>query len=142
MNRKGIFPAVLASAMTLVLALPGAGQADGGPYHYGPYPGRADGGHYHYGPYPGRPPYHGPYYPSYYPRYYPQYYPAAPCNNCSKQHHHNNNNNNNNNNNHDLWYGLLGGGVLGYGLGNIFPIPRADQNYVPPPDQAVPPPQH
>jgi hypothetical protein len=128
MNRKGILSAVLASVMTLVLALPSVG--------------RADGGHYPYGPYHGRPPYHGPYYPHYYPRYYPrpQYYPAYPCNNCSKQQHHHNNNNNNDNN--DLWYGLLGGGVLGYGLGNIFPIPRADQNYVPPPDQAVPSPQH
>jgi hypothetical protein len=126
MNRKGIFTAMLVSAMILSLTLPGAG--------------RADGGHYGYGPYGDRPPYHGPYYPHYYPRYYPryypQYYPAYPCNNCSKQHHHNNNNNN-----HDLWYGLLGGGILGYGLGNIFPYPRPDQNYVPPPDQAVPPPR-
>jgi hypothetical protein len=102
MNGRNTFAAVLASVTALVLALPVAGQADDGPYHYGPYP--------------GRPPYHGPYYPRYYPHYYPQYYapyyPGYQCNNCNGHH--------DNHNNYKLWLGILGGGVAGYALNNIY----------------------
>jgi hypothetical protein len=155
MTRKGVFPAFLASALGLMVALPGVGRADG-PYHNGPYyDGPGHDGHYHDGPYPGRAPYHGPYparpayrgsyypphysqyYPHYYPPHYPGYpaYPAAACTNCNKQHKHNNHNGNNN----ELWYGLLGGGALGYVLGNVLPVPHLNQDYVPPPeDTGVP----
>lgn len=114
MKRQSIVSIVLASAMTMIVAVPCAV--------------RADGGHYGYGPYAGRPPYHAPYYPRYYPHYYRGYYPNyAPhyyppgnsCNNCGNNHNHNNHDHNN-----ELWYGLLGGGVLGYTLGNVYPIPQ------------------
>jgi len=49
----------------------------------------------------------------YYPRHYPQYNPAYGCSNCGKKHHHNNHDHDND----KLWIGLLGGGILGYGLG-------------------------
>jgi hypothetical protein len=45
--------------------------------------------------------------------YYPPRYAYYPCSNCGKQHHHNNHDHDNN----KLWIGLLGGGILGYGLG-------------------------
>ena len=157
MTRRGRFSALLASVLGLAMVLPAVGRADG-PYHNGPYyDGPGHDGHDHDGPYPGRAPYHGPYpgrpayrapyyahyYGPYYPRhYYPPHYPAWPayppagCTNCKKQHHHNNHNSNNN----DLWYGLLGGGALGYALGNVLPVPHLNQDYVPPPENTGPPP--
>jgi hypothetical protein len=112
MSRRNISLFVLASSMVMLLAIPGSTWADGSPYRFDHYA--------------GRPPYHAPYYlryyphyyPRYYPRYYPQYYPNYSCNNCGNNHHHNNHDHDN-----ELWYGLLGGGVLGYTLGNIYPVP-------------------
>jgi hypothetical protein len=105
MIRRSKFPAVLVSVIILVLALPVTGQADGGPHRYWTYTGSPL-------------PYHGPYYPRYYPRYYPQYYapyyPGYSCYNCSQDGHHDNHNN------YKLWLGILGGGIAGYALNNVY----------------------
>ena len=45
--------------------------------------------------------------------YYPPRYAYYPCSKCGKKHHHNNHDHDND----KLWIGLLGGGILGYGLG-------------------------
>jgi hypothetical protein len=45
--------------------------------------------------------------------YYPPRYAYYPCPKCGKKHHHNNHDHDND----KLWIGLLGGGILGYGLG-------------------------
>jgi hypothetical protein len=110
MHRKPL--TFLALVMALIFAMPGGSWAGGGRYGDGGY------GHgYGYG-------YHGysngHCYPNYYhgnyyhggQYYYPHYYP---CTTCGNNHHHNNNNNDND----KLWIGLLGGGILGYTLGNI-----------------------
>jgi hypothetical protein len=99
MNRQCESTSVLAAVLAMILALPAGAWAYGGPYGYGHYA--------------GRPPYHGPYYPHPYPHYYPQYYPGYPCYNCG------NHNHNNHDHDYNLWYGLIGGGLLGYALGNI-----------------------
>jgi hypothetical protein len=88
----------------------------------------------YYGHYAGR----GPAYPHYYPRYYPHYYPSYPCSTCGKNNHHNNNNNNND----KLWIGLLGGGILGYGVGAYQHSNTADQGNYPQATSAPPPPQY
>jgi len=124
MSRKVRFSAVLVSAITLALVLPATSRADGSPYHYGPYR--------------GGPPYHGAYYPRYYPhyfpRYYPPYYPEYPCGNCGNNNHHNNHNN------YKLWLGILGGGVAGYALSNIYHGNTATPDYNPPATGAQAPP--
>jgi hypothetical protein len=78
----------------------------------------------------------GPYYPHYHPRYYPHAYPAAPCTNCGNSHHHNNHDSDND----KLWIGLLGGGILGYGLGTYMHNNAADQGNNPQATSAPPPP--
>ena len=84
----------------------------------------------YYGHYAGR----GPYYPHYAGR--APYYPSYPCSTCGKNNHHNNNNNNND----KLWIGLLGGGILGYGLNAYQHSKTADQGYYPQANSASPPP--
>jgi hypothetical protein len=120
MNRQSIFSSVLASGLAMTLVVPCGAWADGGPYGYGRYA--------------GRPPYHGPYYPHYYPYHYPQYYPNYPCNNCG------NHNHNNHNHNYNLWYGLIGGGLLGYALGNIQQNTVTNQGSYAPAGVSPPPP--
>lgn len=51
-----------------------------------------------------------PYHKHYYSEHYRPYH-------YNKHNHHNNNNNN-----HDLWIGVISGGVIGYILGNTFPV--------------------
>jgi hypothetical protein len=119
MNRQSIFSSVLALSTAMILVVPCAVWAEGGPYGYGRYA--------------GRPPYHGPYYPHYYPYHYPQYYPNYPCNNCG------NHNHNNHNHNYNLWYGLIGGGILGYALGAYQYGNAAEPAYYPPASTAPPP---
>ena len=123
MSRQSIFSSVLASGMALLLMVPCVAWADGVPYGYGRYA--------------GRPSYHAPYYPRYYPHYYPHYYPDYSCNNCGKNNHHNNNNNNNDD---KLWIGLLGGGILGYGLNAYQQSNTANQGYYPQSNSVPPPP--
>jgi len=121
MNSQSIASSVLASVMTIMLALPAAVRADGGPSGYGRYEGGAP-HHAPYSPryYPGSYPHYYPhYYPRYYPRNYPNYYTGYACKNCDNKHHHDNHDHD-----YDVWYGLLGGGVLGYALGNIYPVPQ------------------
>ena len=121
MNRQGKTSFVLATVMAMTLAVPGGV--------------RADGGHYGYGRYPGRPPYHAPYYPRYYPNYYQHYYPNYyPCNNCSNNDHHDNHNN------YKLWLGILGGGIAGYALSNIYQGGTTNPGYYSPANAAPPPP--
>jgi hypothetical protein len=134
----------LATIMAMILAMPGVVRAGAGDNNG---QGRGKGGdktnvHYniHYNDqYEGHQASKGPYQPSHYPRgsyppayyakgpynprYYPHYYPVPPCNNCGKQHHHNNHNNDND----KLWIGLLGGGILGYGLSAYQHSNTADQ---------------
>jgi hypothetical protein len=99
----------------------------------------------YYGHYAARGPYYpryagrGPYYPHYAGQgpYYPQYHPSYPCSTCGKNSHHNNNNNNGND---KLWIGLLGGGILGYGVGTYMHSNTADQGSNPEATNAPPPP--
>ena len=121
MNRQKKTLTVLAAVMAMILALPSGAWADGGRYgndwnkggHYKNY---YQGGYRGYSK-------SGPYHPYYYG-----------CNNCGKNSHHNNNNNNND----KLWIGLLGGGIVGYTLGNVLQHNTADQAYYPAP-ASVPP---
>jgi len=67
--------------------------------------------------------------------YYPPRYAYYPCANCGKQHHHNNHD-------HDsdkLWIGLLGGGILGYGLG-VYQQRNATEPDTAPQNASAPPP--
>jgi hypothetical protein len=116
MHRQYPVSSVPTSVMAVISAVAGAVRADGGGYGYGRCA--------------ARPPYHAPYKP----RHYPEYHPSCPCNNCGTHHH------NNLDHDHDLWYGLPGGVLLGYTLGNVCPYSRADQGYFPP-ASAAPPPQ-
>jgi hypothetical protein len=140
MNTHRKSSTALAALMAMILAVPTVAWADAGGDddhghgwnkggdddhgHGGRKAGDKTNAHYniHYhnrydGHYAGKAPYHpgyyakAPSYPRYYPRYYPQPYPAYPCNNCG-----NHNHNNHNHDNDELWMGLLGGGILGYGL--------------------------
>ena len=138
MHRKSA--SVLASVMTMILAVPcvalaGQGGDDDHGWNKG---GNISNEHYnihynnHYtGPYAGK----GPYYSHNYPRYYPQNYRYYPCNNCGKQHHHNNHNHDND----KLWIGLLGGGILGYGLGVYQNSNSAEQDNYPQATSTPPP---
>jgi hypothetical protein len=124
MNRQSKSTTVLASVMAVMLALPGGAWADGGRYgNDGHKGGSGNYGHYnnHYNN-----TYQGYYKGKGY--YYPNNYPYYPCNNCGNHHH-----NNNNNNNDKLWIGLLGGGILGYTLGNVLEHNANDQGYYPQP---------
>ena len=126
MNRHRKSSAVLASVMAMILAIPGAVWADGPRYGSDWNKGgkgnqKYYSGHYdnHYNSY-----YKGNY-KGYYKGgsyYYPNYYG---CNNCSKNKSHHNNNNSND----DLWIGLLGGGILGYALGNVIQNKSQDEGY-------------
>jgi hypothetical protein len=132
MNKHGKLSSILAAVMVMILAAPGVAGAggrydNGGHYHGYPQQGKS-GGHYNN---------HNKYtYNNYYNTYYQggyhkgggyyykgggYYYPYTYGYNnyCyGNQHHHNNHNNNN----EDLWIGLLGGGIVGYTLSNIYPV--------------------
>ena len=135
----------LAAVIIMILGVPGAAWAgEGGNDDHGRgwnkggnehsnihYNNRYNGHHankgsYHPGYYAKRP---------YYPHYYPQPYPVYPCNNCG-----NHNHNNHNHDNDKLWIGLLGGGILGYGLGVYQHSNAADQGNSPQTTSAPPPP--
>jgi hypothetical protein len=120
MNRQKKSITLLASAMAVILATPTGVYADGGQGG-----GWNRSGHYnnHYNTY-----YKGG------PHYYPYYNGYNGCNNCGKGHHHNNNNNND-----KLWIGLLGGGILGYTLGNVLQHNANSQTYYPEPAPAPAP---
>jgi hypothetical protein len=145
----------LATVMAMILAVPGAVRADAEDNHG---QGRGKGGdktnvHYniHYKEQYDRQESKGPYQPSHYPkgsyrpayyakgpynpRYYPHYYPVPPCNNCGSHNH-----NNHNHDNDKLWIGLLGGGILGYGLGVYQNSNAANQDNYPQTTSAPPPP--
>jgi hypothetical protein len=118
MNRQKKSITVLASVMAMILATPAGVFAEGGR-------GGGDwnkGGHYNsrYNTY-----YKGGSY------YYPYYYG---CNNCGGNSHHHNNHNSND----ELWIGLLGGGILGYALGNVLQHNANNQAYYPEPAPAPP----
>ena len=70
--------------------------------------------------------------------YYPPRYTYYPCTNCGKKHHHNNHNHDND----KLWLGLLGGGILGYGLGIYQQRNAADQYAAPQVASGPPPPAY
>jgi hypothetical protein len=138
MNRHSKSSAVLASVMAMILALPGAAWADGGGYGNGWNKGGKGKQEYYAGHYNNH---YNNHYKNYYkgnykgyykggPGYYPNYYG---CNNCSKNNHHNNNNNND-----KLWIGLLGGGILGYTLGNVILSNTGDDGYSSQPVAAPP----
>lgn len=141
--------AALAAVMATILAAPAATWADeGGNGDHGHGPGwhkRGDDDHQHgwnKGGYRGNEHYNIHYRNTYYGRYagqrpnYPHYYPAYPCSTCGKNHHHNNHNNDND----KLWIGLLGGGILGYGLGVYQQRNAADQDNYPQVTSTPPPP--
>ena len=131
MNTHSKTSSILASVIAMILAVPGGAWADEGRYDEGGH----DNGYQKKGQYNTR--YNTRYnnrYNSYYKggRYnYPRYYP---CNTCGKN---NNHHNNNNNDNDKLWIGLLGGGIVGYALGNYQQSNTYEQGYYP---QAAPPP--
>ncbi len=133
MNRHSKSSSVLASVMAMILAVPGGAWADGGRYGNNGHKGGSGeyyNNHYnsHYnGHYNNN--YHGYYKGNGY--YYPQY---APCYSCGGNNHHNNNNNNND----KLWIGLLGGGILGYTLGNVLQNNANEQGYYPQPVSTPP----
>jgi hypothetical protein len=139
MNRHRKSSTMLASVITMILAVPCVAQTGQGDDDHGwKKGGNKSNEHYniHYNNhYTGRYAGKGPYYPHNYPRFYPQNYRYHPCNNCGKQHHHNNNNKND-----KLWIGLLGGGILGYGLGVYQHNNAANQDYYPQETSASPPP--
>jgi hypothetical protein len=152
MNKHGKFSSILAAIMVMSLALPGGawagGRYDKGGHDYGYQQKGQSGGHYNkgghdyghqqkgqsgghynnhnkysYNNYYNNNYYGGGHYKggSYYKggrSYYPYNYGYN--NSCykNKQHH----NNNNNNDNDDLWIGLLGGGIVGYAISNIYPV--------------------
>jgi hypothetical protein len=135
MNRQSNTSKVLASVMAMILAVPGGVWAEGGRYGNDWNKGGSGNkaystGHYnnHYNNnYKGN--YKG--YQTGGTGYYPYYYG---CSNCGKNNHHNNNNNNND----KLWIGLLGGGILGYALGNVIDNRADDQGYYPQPASTPP----
>ena len=139
MNRHSKSATVLASVMAMILAVPGAAWSDGGrngnDWNKGGK-GKKEYSSSHYNNYykGGNPGYYKGNYKGYYKGgkgYYPYYYG---CNNCGKKSSHNNNSNNND----KLWIGLLGGGILGYTLGNVLQHNADDQGYYPQP-AAIPP---
>jgi hypothetical protein len=155
----------LAAIMAMILAVPGAAWAgeggdddhghgwhkDGDDDHGWNKGGNRSNEHYnihennrYYGHYAAKGPYYphyagrGPYHPPYAGQgpYYPHYHPSYPCSTCGKNSHHNNNNNDND----KLWIGLLGGGILGYGVGTYMHSNTADQGSNPEATSAPPPP--
>jgi hypothetical protein len=160
MNRHRKFPTALASVMAIILTVPSAVWADADDNH-GQGAGKGgdkENAHYnthynvHYNdhydghdagkrPYPPGHYAKGTYQPAHYakgpywPRNYPHYYPVPPCNNCGSHNH-----NNHNHDNDKLWIGLLGGGILGYGLGSYMHSDAAEQSNTPPAISAPPPP--
>ena len=120
MNRQNKSATLLASVMAVILAIPTGVQADGG--RGGNW---NKGGHYNN--------HNNSYYKGYKggPGYYPNYYG---CNNCGGNGHHDNHNN------YKLWLGILGGGIVGYTLGNVLHNQGNDQVYYPQP-ASVPPPR-
>ena len=131
MNRQSRYPSVLASVMAMILALPGGVWADGGHGDKGwNKGGNKWNGHYntHYNNYKYSNNYHG-----YYQGKPGNYYPYYPCNNCG------NHNHNNHDHNYNLWYGLIGGGILGYALGAYQHSNTAEPAYYPPASTAPPP---
>jgi hypothetical protein len=124
---------VLAAVMATILALPGGVWADGGGYgngwNKGGYKGNQHYNNQYYGHYQGKSGYYSHNYPGHY-----AYYPSYPCNNCG-----NHNHNNHNHDNQNLWIGLLGGGILGYALGNYQHSNGAEPAYYPPAATAPPP---
>ena len=120
MTRHKKFSSILASVMVMTLALPGGAWAGGGRYENGGH----DYGHQKKGQYNSH---YNRHYNSHYNNHYKSgnyyrggryYYPNNHgykwCGN-NKSHHHNNNNNND-----KLWIGLLGGGIVGYTLSNVY----------------------
>ena len=67
--------------------------------------------------------------------YYPPGYAYYPCSKCGKQHNHNNHDHDN----EKLWIGLLGGGIVGYGLG-VYQQHNTAEPYTAPPVSSAPPP--
>ena len=133
MNRQSRYPSVLASVMAMILALPGGVWADGGHGDKGwNKGGNKWNGHYntHYNNYKYSNNYHG-----YYQGKPGNYYPYYPCNNCG-----NHNHNNHNHDNDKLWIGLLGGGILGYGLSTYQHSNTVDQGKSSQATDAPPPP--
>jgi hypothetical protein len=133
MNTHRTSSTALAAVIAMILALPGAvwagegGDDDHGWNKRGYKRNEHYNNHYnnrHYGNSAGR------------GRHYHHYYPSYPCSTCGKKNHHNNNNNNND----KLWIGLLGGGILGYGLHAYQHRNTADQDYYPQANSAPPPP--
>jgi hypothetical protein len=120
MTTRNKFSSILASVMVLMLAIPGGAWAGGGRYDNGGY----DYGHQKKGQYSSHYSNHyNSHYNNYYKGgndyrggryYYPNYHGYTSCGN-TKSHHHNNNNNND-----KLWLGLLGGGIVGYTLSNVY----------------------
>jgi hypothetical protein len=129
----------LAAAVAIILAAPSTAWSDDGRDHdrgHGWNKGRSkvnahNNVHYnnHYdGPYAAR----GRYY------YPPRYAYNYPCSNCGNQHHHNNHHHDND----KLWIGLLGGGILGYGLGVYQQSQTTEQVAAPQVASAPPPPAY
>jgi hypothetical protein len=138
MHRKS--STMLASVMTVILAVPCVSQAGQGDDDHGwNKGGNKSNEHYniHYNNYyTGRYAGKWPYYAHNYPHYYSQNNRYYPCYNCGKQHHHNNHNHDND----KLWIGLLGGGILGYGLNAYQHSNTADQDNYQQATNAPPPP--
>jgi hypothetical protein len=138
MNTHRKSSTVLVSVLATILTVPGYAWADrggDGDDHGWNKAGYKSNEHYniHYNNrYDGRYAGKGPYYS----RYNPQYYRYYPCNTCGKQHHHNNHNHDND----KLWIGLLGGGILGYGLGVYQHSNSAEQDKYPQATSSPPPP--
>lgn len=130
MKTRGKFSSILAAVMVMCLALPGGASAGGrydkgGNGHGYPQKGQS-GGHYNNHNKNTYNNYYNNYYGGGYSKgggyykggryYYPNKYGYNNYCYKNKQHHHNNNNSND-----DLWIGLLGGGIVGYTLSNIYP---------------------
>ena len=125
MNTHRKYSLILASVMAVILALPGGawagGRYDKGGHDYGYQKGGQHSSHYN-NRYDGR---HDGRYNNHYNNHYNNYYKGGryyyPYNYGYKSCGNNNNHHNNNNNDNDkLWLGLLGGGIVGYTLSNIY----------------------
>jgi len=142
MNKHRRFPFFLATLMVMSLAAPGGAWAGGG-HHDGKGYGSSyqqkgkSGAHYNnHNKYTYNNYYSNNYYGrSYYKRdryskggasHYPYKYGYNTYCNASKCYSgycDNDNHNNNNHNSDKLWIGLLGGGIVGYTLSNLYPAP-------------------
>jgi hypothetical protein len=127
MKTNRLSSTALAAAVAIIVAAPsaawaGEGRDDGESHGWnrgGPKINVHNNVHYN-NHYAGRYAAKGPY-------YYPPRYAYYPCSNCGQPHHHNNHNHDND----KLWIGLLGGGILGYGLGVYQQRNAADQDNYP-----------